>query len=124
MLYLNERKAMPNKKHLNRGRHPAHVLAARAGIIFASDDIEDELHLRAAAASRIVSAQARHERGRQDLAMIDILENLRHYCDSKGLPFHKLDAVAHERYLEYVDESPWVSRPYLGAMIEARNDVG
>ena len=110
---------MPNRKHLSNLRHPAQVLAARAGLIPASDDIEDELNLRTAHIGRIVSAQAKHEGGRHDLAIIDILQDLRHYCDSKGLPFHELDAVAHEYYLEYVADSPWVSRPHLEAMIEA-----
>lgn len=115
---------MPNKKHSSNVRHPAHVLAARAGIIFASDDVEHELNLRTASVSRIVSAQAKHEGGRHDLAITDILQSLRHYCDSRGLAFHELDAAAHEYYLEDVAESPWVSRPYLGAMIEVRNDAG
>ncbi|HEV2202546.1 MAG TPA: hypothetical protein VGR73_22235 [Bryobacteraceae bacterium] len=104
-------------------RQPAHVLAARAGILFASDDIEHELNLRTASVSRTVSAQAKHEGGRHDLAIIEILQNLRHYCDSKRLAFHELDAAAHKYYLEYVADSPWVSRPHLAAMIEARNDT-
>jgi hypothetical protein len=102
---------MPNKKHLSNVHHPAHVLAARAGLIPASDHIENELNLQAARIGRSVSAYARRK-SRHDLAITDILQDLRHYCDSKGLAFHELDAAAHEYYLEDVNESPWISRPH------------
>jgi hypothetical protein len=102
---------MPNKKHLSNVHHAAHVLAARAGLIPASDYIENELNLRAARIGRTVSAYARRD-GRHDLAITGFLQDLRHYCDSKGLVFHELDSAAHEYYLEDVNESPWISRPH------------
>ncbi len=103
---------MPNKKYLYTLRHPAHVLKARAGLIPESDHIQHELNVRTARIGRTVSTYARRERGRHDLAIIDILQNLRHYCDSQGLAFHKLNKVADEYYREDVNESPWISRPH------------
>jgi hypothetical protein len=63
--------------------------------------------------ARTVSAYAklRGSRSHYDLAISDMLQDLRHYCDSKGLVFDELDTVAYGCYLEDVNESPWISRP-------------
>jgi hypothetical protein len=99
---------MPKSQMNNR--LSASVLDARAGLIPASDDIEDELNARAARIRRVVKVYARRTDGRDDLAIIDILHGLRHYCDRKALAFDELDKAAYGDYREYVDESPWISR--------------
>jgi hypothetical protein len=102
---------MPTKNQLKNRRSIALILEARAGLIPASDYIENELNARTACIGRTVRAYARMAHDPDDIAITDILQDLRHYCDSKGLAFDKLDAAAHDCYLEYVAESPWVSRP-------------
>ena|ERR1700681_2440819 len=101
---------MANKKYLNTLHHPAHVLQARAGIIPDSDHIQHELNVRTAWIGRTVETYAKRERGRHDLAITSILQDLRHYCDSRGLAFRELDSVADEYYQADVVESPWISR--------------
>lgn len=103
---------MPNKKYLNTLRYPAHVLEARAGIIPASDHMQHELNLRTASIGRTVKTYAHRERGGHDLAISEILRDLRHYSDSHGLAFQDLDRVANEYHREDVAESPWISRPH------------
>jgi hypothetical protein len=102
---------MTNKKYLNTLRYPAHVLEARAGVIPASDHIQHELNLRTARIGRAAKTYAHRERGQHDLAVTEILQDLRHYCDIQGLAFQELDRVADERYREDISESPWISRP-------------
>ena len=100
---------MPKSK-LNP-RHSARVIEARAGLIPASDDIEDELDARTARIRRTVRTYAKGTNGRDDLAIANILEDIRHYCDSKTLSFDELDMAAYNNHKEYVNESPWISRP-------------
>jgi hypothetical protein len=97
-------------KSLVISRLSPQVLKARAGLIPASDDIENELEARVAHVRRSVRAYGKLNSDRDDLAIIDILQDLRHYCDSKALVFDELDGTAREYYQEYVDESPWISR--------------
>ena len=104
-------KAMPRKKQLNNARRAALIREARSGLIPASDDIEDELNARTAHIGRTLRTGAKLTRGRDDLAIIDILHDLRHYCDSKALAFDELATAAYEYYLEDAAESPWISRP-------------
>jgi hypothetical protein len=101
---------MSKKKYLNTLHYPARVLEARAGIIPASDHIQHRLNLRTASIGRTVKTYAHRERGRHDLAITEILQDLRHYCDSQGLAFQELDRTAAEYYQEDVNESPWISR--------------
>jgi hypothetical protein len=101
---------MPNNKQLNNIHCAARILDARAGLIPASDDIEDELNARTARIGRTVRAYAKLTHGRDDLAITDILHDLRHYCDQKALAFDQLDTPAYEHYLEDAAESPWISR--------------
>jgi hypothetical protein len=98
------------KLQLSR-RLGASVIAARAGIIPASDWIDYELELSAAHIGRAVAAYAKGTGGRADVAITSMLQDLRHYCDSKGLSFGRLDETASEYYREDVRESPWISRP-------------
>jgi len=98
---------MPKSK-LNP-RHSARVIEARAGLIPASDDIEDELDSRTAHIRRILRTYAKGTNGRDDLAITNLLEDIRHYCDSKTLRFDELDAAAQNNHEEY-QESPWISR--------------
>jgi hypothetical protein len=104
---------MPNKEQLKHARAEALVRKARAGVIPASDHIDAEINGRVARIARTAGLYAKlaGNCSRDDLAISDILLDLRHYCDSKGLAFDELDAAAYERYLEDVNESPWISRP-------------
>jgi len=101
---------MANNKQLNNAHRAASILEARAGLIPASDDVEDELNARTARIGRTVRAYAKLTHGRDDLAITDMLHDLRHYCDSKALSFDQLDTAAREHYLEDAAESPWISR--------------
>lgn len=82
------------------------VIEARAGLIPASDDIDDELRARLKRTARVVGlvrAYASLEGcGSDELAIADILCDLRHYCAGKGLSFHKLSDDAYAQYLEEV----------------------
>jgi hypothetical protein len=104
---------MPNKEQLKHARAEALVRRARAGVIPASDHIDAEINARVARIARTVSVYAKlaGNCGRDDLAISDMLQDLRHYCDSKGLAFDERDTRAYECYLEDVKESPWISRP-------------
>jgi len=88
---------MPYKKTSNAATRLAIVLEARAGLAFASDHVAKELH---AATSRIAPAVRTYARqtGPEHRAITDMLVDLRHYCDSKGLAFEKLNAEAHAHY--------------------------
>jgi hypothetical protein len=72
------------KSQMNHRRN-ARVLDARAGLIPASDAIEDELDARVARVGRAVSIYAKRTGGRDELAIVDILHGLRHYCDRRAL---------------------------------------
>ena len=98
-----------SKPYVNN-RRSALVLEARAGLIPASDDIEDELDARVARIGRALRTYTERAPGPDDLTITDILHDLRHYCDSRALEFDRLDTAAYTDYLEYVDESPWISR--------------
>lgn len=102
---------MPDKKPTNNARRTASIIEARAGLIPESDHIENELNTRVALIARAVRVYSKLTRCRDDLAIIDILNDLRHYCDTRALAFEKLDAAAREYYLEDAAENPWKSRP-------------
>jgi hypothetical protein len=98
-------------KLLRSKRLSASVVAARAGMVPESDHLEYELDTRVAHIGRAVRAYAKRSGDRDDLAVAFMLQDLRHYCDSKGLVFGRLDETAYEYYQEYVNESPWISKP-------------
>lgn len=60
--------------------------------------------------SRIASASAallysNVEADEQDAAVIDLLANLRHYCDRYQFDFAKLDRLAYQHYIVEVQEA-------------------
>jgi hypothetical protein len=77
----------------------AEAREARAGIVFASDHVTGEL---CASIAQITPTLEAYSKGRSHLgaAIIDMLIDLRHYCDSKGLSFEDLETEASERYRE------------------------
>jgi hypothetical protein len=70
---------------------------ARSGLVFASDHVRNEL---SASTSRIAPTVETYSKSRSDhrAAITDMLIDLRHYCDAKGLSFDEFDASACERY--------------------------
>ena len=86
---------MTSKKLSNQPRRLALTLEARAGLIPESDWIEEEV-------------RSRTKRGSGALAILEILADLRHYCDSKGIEFEKLDALACESYQDEASQSRMV----------------
>ncbi len=108
--------AMPNRKQMSKARRVELVREARAGLIPASDDMEDERRVRTNLTARTIRAvKARLgsvTRVSDDLAITNILSDLRHYCDCEGLAFEKLDRAAYVLYSEEkADEAAWLSRP-------------
>lgn len=97
---------MPNETQPNNARQTALVLEARAGLVPASDHLADEQRARVDQIGRAVRTYAEAGRGGSDeLAIIDILSDLRHYCDSTGLAFPKLNRAAREQYQEEATET-------------------
>jgi len=102
---------MPNKKLSNNTRRVALILEARAGLIPESDWVAAEVRARmdrTARIGRVVNSRARLLRDSDGLAISEILADLRHYCDSKGLPFEELDASASENYQDEASQSRMV----------------
>jgi len=93
---------MASKKLSNEMRRAALILEARAGLIPESDWLEGEVTARierTARVARVIKSWARLlARGSDTLAISEILADMRHYCDSRGLAFEKLDAAASEIY--------------------------
>jgi hypothetical protein len=100
---------MRNNEQLSNARRAALILEARAGLIPASDEIAEEHRARMDRIGRTVKSYAMLVTAGSgdwdDLAITDILADLRHYCDSKGLAFHELDKAAYEHYLAAVADS-------------------
>lgn len=95
---------MPNKRLKNKPCRANPIVEARAGLIPASDDIADEIRARTELTARIIRTVKPYlgSAGRvsDDLAITNILSDLRHYCDCRRLAFKKLDRAAYELYLE------------------------
>ena len=106
-----EGKAMPKKEKLNNARHASQIIEARAGLIPASDYIEDEANACIAQIARTVRVYAKLTDGRDDLAIADLLHDLRYYCDSKALTFDELDKAAYEQYMDDASEGLLPARP-------------
>jgi len=98
---------MPNRIPKSCLRHNNRVIEARAGLIPACDDVADEMHARMSARARVLQSVKSYARavtnGSESQAVIDILTNLRHCCDCKGLKFHTLNEAANEFYLQELD---------------------
>jgi len=104
---------MAMRKWSIEARQARLVREARAGLIPASDDLMDEIRARTNYTARMVRTAKSHLRSvnrvSEEHAITDILADLRHYCDYKGLQFEQLDAAADALYLEdKADEAPWM----------------
>lgn len=95
---------MPNRKRMSTSRRVNLLLDARAGLIPASDDIAEERRLRANRIECIVRTVKAHlgsvARVSDGLAITNILADLRHYCDGRGLALKKLAKAAYALYLD------------------------
>jgi len=90
---------MPNRKRLRVADTAALIVRARAGVICASDHVAAELLAATSSIARTIRAHAKSAKPvPEDRAITNILIDLRHYCDSKGLVFDELNAAAEERY--------------------------
>jgi hypothetical protein len=111
----NVRSEMHKRKSINKARRIDFVREARAGLIPASDDIADERRLRTNQTARIIRIVKTHSgsvaRVSDDLAITNILSDLRHYCDCRGLGFKKLDKAACALYLEEKAEEAALPMP-------------
>jgi hypothetical protein len=100
---------MPNRKQTSNAPRTNLLREARAGLIPASDDIADEKQARTNRTARIILTAKSYlgsvARVSDELAIRDILADLRHYCDCTGLVFEKLDRAAYALYLEDTDRS-------------------
>ncbi len=80
------------------------MVEARAGLIPASDDIAGEKHARMNHTARVIRAAKAYlgsvARVPDDHAILNILADLRHYCDHKDLAFDELARAAYTLYLE------------------------
>ena len=103
------------------------MVEARAGLIPASDDMADEIRARTNRTAGIIRTAKTYlgsgARVSDDLAITNILSNLRHYCDCKGLAFKTLDSAARALYLEEkAYEAVWPTPPeYLNGATNERS---
>lgn len=93
-----------NKRRKNKPPRVNLVVKARAGLIPASDDMADEIRARTNLTARIIRT-VKPSLGSatcvsDDLAITNILSDLRHYCDCRGLAFKKLNKAACALYSE------------------------
>jgi hypothetical protein len=92
------------------------VREARAGMIPESDNIANEIRTRTSQTARIIRTAKTYLGSvtavSDELAITDILADLRHYCDYKGLAFRKLHTAAHAQYMENkAYEATWECLP-------------
>ncbi len=107
---------MPNRRQKNKPRRTDLVIEARAGLISASDDTADEIRVRTNRTARIIHTAKTYlgsvKRVSDGLAITNILSNLRHYCECRGLAYKKLDRAACALYLEEkAYETGWPTPP-------------
>lgn len=55
---------------------------------------------RVKAVEKALAAMPSYDKRDRDCNLIDLLANIRHYCDDNGLEFGHLDRIAYEHYLE------------------------
>lgn len=83
------------------------IVEARAGLLPASDDLDDEKQARMRRTSRmgriILAYEKLGECGSQKLAVATALADLRHYCDCKNLNFDELNLSGENVYLGEID---------------------
>lgn len=107
---------MLNRKRMSKARYIELVRETRAGLIPVSDDLEEEKRARTDLTARMIRAVKTRlgsvPRVSDDLAIKNILSDLRHYCDCKGLAFKELDKAADALYSEEkADEPAWLAPP-------------
>jgi hypothetical protein len=95
---------MPNRRQQYKVRHAYLMVDARAGLISASDDILNERRVRTIRTARIIRTVKPYlgsvKRVSDELAIANILADLRHYCDCAGLAFGRLQKAAQALYLD------------------------
>ena len=95
---------MPNRRKSSKSRRVNLMIEVPARVISASDDMADEIRVRTSRTAGIIRTAKTYlgsvARVPDDLAITNILSNLRHYCDITGLAFKKLDKAAQALYLE------------------------
>jgi hypothetical protein len=98
---------MPNGRQLRNARYSAVVLEAGAGLIPASDADDDEIRARINRTDRVAKTVKAYAKlpwsGCEGIAITEVLADLRHYCEDKGLAFRELDVAARALYLEEVE---------------------
>jgi hypothetical protein len=110
-----EELAMPKKKQMIRTRRIGLTPETRAGLIPEADNIANEVRARTTQTASMIRTVATRlgslSNVSEEYAITNILADLRHFCERKGLEFHKLQAAAHAIYLE--DKSHEASWPNL-----------
>ena len=95
---------MPNMRQQKKTGRLNLTIGARGGLISASDDVINEILVRTNRTARIIRnvkpCLGSVKRVSDDLAIANILADLRHYCDCTGLVFGKLQKDANALYLE------------------------
>jgi hypothetical protein len=95
---------MSTRKHPNQPRLTSHKIKVPARVISASEDVADERRARTNSVARIIRTVkpllGSVTRVSDDLAIVNILSDLRHYCDFRDLAFKKLNKAAGALYLE------------------------
>lgn len=96
--------AMIKRRVISNRRRVYLARESRSGVIFASEDIAEEKRARLSNIAHVIRTAKTYlgsvARVPDDHAITNILADLRHYCDSKGLVFGKLTSAAHALYLE------------------------
>jgi hypothetical protein len=89
---------MHKRKQMGNRRRPKLVTKAHGGIIYASEVLAEERRARINHIERVIlivkTSLGSVAHVSDDQAITDLLADLRHYCDYKGLTFRKLDADA------------------------------
>jgi hypothetical protein len=102
---------MPNA---GRKDKPGVIKTRPHGLISAADDIAEEIRARTLLTSHVIRIVKPHlgslARVSDDLAITNILLDLRHYCDYKGISFKELDDAASELHS--------VEKTYEAALID------
>jgi hypothetical protein len=95
---------MTKRKPIGKARGIDLVREARAGLIPTSDDIAAEKRARIDCAARIIRLTKPYlgsiSRVSDEEAITNILADLRHYCDCKGLTIRKIRVAANALYLQ------------------------
>jgi|ERR1700731_36876 hypothetical protein len=95
---------MPNRRKQSKLRRVSLVIKTPARLIYEFDNISEERRVRTKKTASIIRTVKTYlgsvARVSDDLAITDILSDLRHYCDIRGMAFKKLDKAARALYLE------------------------